>query len=339
MKLRWQIARRIAFAVVAAYLVLSLAFLFVVLTPNPQLALLKRSAAQAAASENIPVKQTKAWERVVAFKERRGMDEPLLERYLDWMISYTQFEWGRSYGVFKGILPGGVYGQRYPPNTPVTTLVAEALTHTLWYVLPAMVIAIVGGLAIGLYTATHQHTLFDRLATSAAHLGFSLPNFWLGEILLLLFFGESGWVAGLAGGTYSLLHSVLLPSAVLATSLLAGQLRYARAESLEYIDAEFIKLVRAKGARQWRVARHLLRNAAIPLFSLFFTDMMGILVLNIYVIEYVFGIPGLGGLSFVAIQSRDVPVILGTTMAIVLFGIIGNVLQDIIYVVLDPRIE
>jgi peptide/nickel transport system permease protein len=305
-RLRWQIVRRLAFAVFAAYLILSLTFLFVALTPNPRLAMVKRSGSPAAVDE---------------FKERRGLDAPLLERYRDWIISYTTFDWGRSYRT----------------NTPVTTVVADALFATLRYVIPAMVIAVGGGLAIGLYTATHHQTLVDRLAMSAAHLGFSLPNFWLGTICLVVVFGPEGTVPELLGEGGTLLRSVILPAAVLTTSLLAGQLRYARAESLEYTNAAFIKLVQAKGARQWRVARHLLRNAAIPLFSLFFTDMMGILVLNIYVIEYVFGIPGLGRVSLTAIQTRDLPIILGTTMVVVLFGIVGNLLQDIGYSVLDPR--
>jgi peptide/nickel transport system permease protein len=333
--LHWQLVRRVAFAVFAAYLILSLTFAFVVLTADPQISSLKRAAALEAEDEEIPLKETDAWDRLEEYKERRGLDEPLLERYRNWIVSYATLDWGQSHGASG---KAAAYGQGYPANTPVTTLVVEALFHTLRYVLPAMVFAVGSGLAVGLYTATHQHTFFDRLATSAAHLGFSLPNFWIGTILLLVLLGQSGWLTGLTGSSYTLLKSVILPAFVLTTSLLAGQLRYARAESLEYINAEFIKLVRAKGAREWRVARHLLRNAAIPLFSLFFTDMIGILVLNIYVIEYVFGIPGLGGLSLVAIQSRDLPVVLGTTMVIVLFGIVGNLLQDVGYFVLDPRL-
>jgi peptide/nickel transport system permease protein len=336
MSLRWQVVRRLAFAIFAAYLVLSLAFMFVALTPNPRVATLKRQANLQAMDLEVPMTETPAWDRLMEYKERRGLDEPLLERYRNWIVSYATLDWGQSYGANT---KAAAYGQRYPSDTSVTTIVASALFATLRYVLPAMILAVVGGLAIGLYTATHQHTLFDRLATSAAHLGFSLPNFWLGSILLLLLFGKSGWLTNIAPSGYTLLSSVVLPAVVLTTSLLAGQLRYARAESLEYVNAAFIKLVRAKGARQWRVAQHLLRNAAIPLFSLFFTDMIGILVVNIYVIEYVFGIPGLGGLTLVAIQSRDLPVILGASMVIVLFGIVGNLLQDIGYLVLDPRVE
>src|SRR5699024_9754728 len=95
-------------------------------------------------------------------------------------------------------------------------------------------------------------------------------------------------------------QTTVLPAIVLGTSLLTGQIRYTRAQSLEHVGTEFVKLVRAKGARRWRVARHLLRNAAVPLLSLFFADMMGIVVLNVFVLEYVFEIPGLGGLGLVA---------------------------------------
>ncbi len=209
----------------------------------------------------------------------------------------------------------------------------------LSYVIPAMVIAVVGGIAIGLFTATHQHTMLDRLGTSITYLGFSVPNFWIAGMVLLFVLGGSSMVASSSAVTHDILGSVIFPALILATSLLAGQMRYARGQSLEYLNADFIKLVRAKGASEWHVARHLLRNAAVPLLSLFFTEMLGIVVLNIFVIEYVFGIPGLGGLSLFAYQEQDLPVILGTTMIIVFFGIAGNLLQDIAYLVLDPRVE
>ncbi|HET7324910.1 MAG TPA: ABC transporter permease [Halococcus sp.] len=334
----WQVARRVVFAIFAAYLVLSVIFVFIALTPDPQLATLKRAAAQEAADEDVPLKQTDSWERVMTYKQRRGLDEPLLTRYRNWMVSYSTFDWGESYGATGQTAFGGSYGSGYTGGVSVTSLVGSALSTTLRYVIPAVILAVIGGLLVGLYTATHQHTLLDRVGTSIAYFGFSLPNFWLAAMVSVVLAG-GGWVAGLGSGTHSLLTSVIFPAAIVGTSLFAGQLRYARAQSLEYIDAEFIKLVRAKGASEWRVARHLLRNAAIPLFSLFFSDMIGILVLNIFVIEYVLGIPGLGQLSLVAIQGRDLPVILGTSMVIILFGIVGNLLQDIAYGVLDPRVE
>lgn len=335
MSLRWKVVRRVVFAVFAAYLVISVVFAFVALTPDPGTGPLARAAAIEASEEDIPVKKTDAWEQLVEYRERRSLDEPLLERYFDWLIDITTLDWGRSFGTTGTATD---YGAGYATNVPVTMLVVRALYYTLWYVLPAIALSVISGIAIGLYTATHQHTLVDRLGTAAAYLGFSLPNFWLAEMLFLFVIGGSILI-GFSARTYEILSLVIFPTGILTTSLLAGQIRYARAQSLEYLNTEFIKLVRAKGAKKWRVARHLLRNAAIPLFSLFFTEMLGIVVLNIFVIEYVFRIPGLGGLSLVAIQSRDLPVILGTSIVIILFGMVGNLLQDIAYLVLDPRME
>ncbi|GAA0469933.1 ABC transporter permease [Halococcus dombrowskii] len=335
MSRRWQITRRAVFAVLAAFLVVSLVFAFVAATSDPYTGQLARSAAEESAEEDIPVKQTDAWERLVEYRQQRNLDEPVGERYVDWLGDVATLDLGTAFGTTR---TGTMFGQSYSEGTPVTSLVASAVSRTLSYLVPAIVFSVVVGISIGVYTATRQHTLVDRLGTSVAHLGFSLPNFWLAEVVVLSGIGVGGLLSGAPGRTNEFLYTVVFPAAVLGTSLLAGQLRYARAQSLEYIDAEFIKLVRAKGAGSRRVARHLLRNAAVPLLSLFFADMLGIVVLNVFVIEYVFGIQGLGGLSLVAIQSRDMPVILGTTLVIVLVGVLGNFVQDVVSLVVDPRV-
>ena len=336
MSRRWQIVRRAAFAVFAAFLVISLVFAFVAATADPFTGQLARAAALESAEEGTPVKQTDAWERLIKYRQQRNLDEPIGERYVDWLGDVATLDLGTAFGTTS---TGTMYGQSYPEGTPVTSLVGSAVSRTLSYLIPAIVFSVVGGVALGVYTATRQHTLIDRFGTAVAHFGFSLPNFWLAQVVVLSGIGVGGLLSGAPGRANGLLYTVVFPAAVLGTSLLAGQLRYARAQSLEYIDAEFIKLVRAKGAGTGRVARHLLRNAAVPLLSLFFADMLGIVVLNVFVIEYVFGIQGLGGLSLVAIQSRDMPVILGTTMVIVLVGVLGNFVQDVVSLVVDPRIE
>ena len=322
--LRGTIARRLAFSVFAVYVVISLLFGLVTFAPNPQLSVLLQQASTEGEAREIRRE----------FRRSRGLDEPILDRYLDWLIDVPTLDWGQSYGTI-----GAQYGPSYEANVAVTKLVADALVPTLRYVVPAVAFAVVGGLAIGLYTATHRESRLARVVTSLTHFGFSIPNFLLAEVLLLFVFSETGLLQGLAPGPGSLLVTTMLPAAIVGTSLLAGQMRYARAQSLEYANTEFIKLVRAKGAGTRRVARHLLRNAAIPLLALFFTDMIGILVVNVFVIEYVFSIPGIGGLSLVAFQQQDLPVVLGATMVIVFVGIGGNFLQDVAYLVLDPRVE
>lgn len=318
MSAKWQVVRRVGFAVFAVYLVLSITFGFVALTPDPNIApeLWEAVRHQGASAEEVQqVNQ--------AYLEATNRDIPVFDRYVQWLADITTLDWGTSFNQ----------------NVPVTGLIGQALPYTLAYIFPGVAFALVGGIAIGVYSATHHHTLLDRLATGFGYLGFSVPNFWIAEVFILVLVTELGWFdQSAADGTWAILSQLVLPAAILGTSLLAGQVRYARAESLEYINAEFVKLVRAKGASGWRVARHILRNAALPLLSLFFTDLLAVLVVNIYVIETVFGIPGLGTLSLEAIQNRDMPVILGTTMVIVLFGIVGNLVQDLAYVVLDPRV-
>lgn len=315
------VARRVAFAVFSVYLVVSLAFLAVAVPPDPRVDFIEHQLYGQGKSEE-QVEQA-----VADYRERRNLDDPLPERYVGWLIGVATLEWGVSYSR----------GQ------PVTGVVASSLPYTLLYVLPAMAVSVGGGLLAGLYSATHRRSLLDRLATGTAYLGFGLPEFWLGQILLLTVVGGAGGAgvgfdpqAGpLAPGNRLV---VGLAAAVLATTLLAGQLRYTRAELLEYVGTDVVKLVRAKGAGPWRVGRHLLRIAAVPLLSLSVTELLGVLVLNVYVVEYVFGIPGLGRVTLTAIQDRDVPLVIGTSLVVALIGVLGNAVQDAGHALLDPRL-
>lgn len=315
MSSRWKLLRRGLFTVFAIYLVLTIAFGFVTLTgdPNQGAIVWDTSTTQG---------QEAATEALAEYREARNLDDPLAERYASWLVDMTTLDWGTSFSQ----------------NAPVMKLIANALPRTLAYVIPAMAFALVGGIGIGLYSATHEQTLLSRLGAGVAYVGLGIPNFWLAGTLLFAFTIPLGQYGQATVPYWQVLKTTVLPAFVLGTSLLAGQARYARAESSEYVNAEFVKLLRAKGASGWAVARHLLRNAAVPLLSLFFADLLVIVALNIYVLEVVFGIPGLGQLSYGAIQNRDLPLILGTVMVLVFAGIFGNLFQDIAYRALDPRI-
>jgi peptide/nickel transport system permease protein len=116
-------------------------------------------------------------------------------------------------------------------------------------------------------------------------------------------------------------------------------LRYARAEALEYVDQEFVKLLRSKGSGPVVIARHVVRNAAIPLVSLFFSELFAVLAVEVIVIERVFGIPGLGRTVLRAVNGRDLPLVVGVAITVALVGVAANLLQDVAYRVLDPRVE
>jgi peptide/nickel transport system permease protein len=322
---RWFLVRRAAFAVLAVYLVVSTAFAFVALTPDPNISEIEYAVASTTRlAENVDENVEAA---VSAYEEARNLDDPVHERYLRWLLDVTLLDWGQSYAS----------------GAPVTSLLGAHLPFTLAYVLPAMLVSTLGGVALGVYSAVREPRLLDRLGTGSSYLALGIPNFWLAGVAVAVAEYGHGWILTDIQPELGVLHPANLvrlavPAAILATSLLAGQLRYVRSETREHAAAEFARLLEAKGAGPRTIARHALKNAAPPLVSLFFVDLLAVLVLNVYVLEYVFEIPGFGILSYNAIINRDVPVILGTTMVVAFVGIGGNLLQDLAYAVFDPRV-
>lgn len=317
------LTQRAVVAVVAVYLVMTIAFLFVALTPDPNQGSVVFEVVTTGGDEE-DVQQA-----LNAYREARNLNDPIHERYVRWLVDVSTFDWGTSYS----------YGR------PVTSLILERVPYTALYVVPALTLSLFGGVAGGLYAAFNRQGLVDRAVSVLSYSGFGVPNFWLAEVAVLLVVGELGLLSQVSQARSAPFWSVahleqfVLPSLVLASGLFAGQLRYARAESLEYVNAEFVAALRAKGVSRLGVARHVLRNAAVPILSVFFADMVAVLVVNIYVIEEVFGIDGLSALSLAAIHQRDMPLVLGTTMVIAFVGIAANFVQDATYAVLDPRIE
>ncbi|WP_306056760.1 ABC transporter permease [Natronococcus wangiae] len=211
-------------------------------------------------------------------------------------------------------------------------MVVDAVARTATYVVPAIAIAVALGMLIGLYAALRPERRLARAGSGTAYLLFAVPNFWIGGMLLSL-------AADDRIPRSSLTFEYLLPIALTATTLLGAYASYARAHSLEYEAAEFVTLVKAKGAGPSRIAKHIVRNAAIPLFSMLFTEVLALLVLAVFVIESLFGIDGFGLLLFEAVHLRDLPVVLGCTLVIIAVGIVGNVVQDVAYSSLDPRVD
>lgn len=310
--------------VIAIWLILSGAFFLFAYTPDPNKGLALFGVGLSAENQSEAVRMQR--EALQQFRESRNYDEPVLQRYRKWMIDYATLDWGETLG-----------------GRPVIDVIKNKSLATLAYLIPGLLLGLIGGLAIGLYSATHHHSILDRLGTFFAYVGVGIPHFFLAEGLLVIAINEFGWYAVEMDSRYGLWTSrniqiFILPTVVLAVNLLATQLRYARAESLEYMPMDFIKTLKASGARTRDIARHVFRNASIPLVSLFFTEVLAVLYVTIIVIEVVFGIPGLGRLTFGAIKQRDIGLILGTTFIPVFLGIFGSLVQDIIYTVIDPKI-
>ncbi|WP_257299138.1 ABC transporter permease [Haloarchaeobius sp. FL176] len=331
----WRLVRRGVFAVVSAYIVMTAAFAVIAFTNDPNVGSVAYEASNT--GQNIT-------EAVQAYREARNLNDPIFQRWVSWLVGITTGDWGLSYST----------GQ------PVLDVIWSRMKLTLFYLVPSVFVATVMGISFGLFSAFRQHSFSDRIVTAVAYLGLGIPNFWLATVLFSAAVARHQFIAfpelpitssALYSFDFTLLYGFIpwldpnttqgffvLPIITLTTALLAGQLRYTRSESLEYIDMEFVKIARAKGAGPFRVARHVLRNAAIPLLSLFLTEMLSVLVLGVLVIEEVFNIPGFGSLMLRAVGARDMPLILGVTMVVAFIGIVGNFLQDVAYTVLDPRV-
>lgn len=324
---RW-LARRVLFAAAALLVVASLTFALAALAPDPNVARLQY------ATRGMP--GVDATELVQAYRAKRHLDAPLYVRYLEWLSATVTLQWGRSFR----------FGE------PVARLVADAGLRTAAYVLPAMLFATLFGLFAGVYRALQPRSWLARGGVAVAYLGVSLPNFFVGEALVYYTTGtlvaEPGGmrdvaIAGFQGSNPatplgSLAATVVLPGLVLASSITVSQLRFTRAHSMEHAGAQFVEQLRATGLGRLRVARHVLHNAAIPLVSVAFTELLGVLVVATLVIETIFNIPGLGYVVVVAVSARDVPLLLGVVTTIAMVGIGVNLLQDIAYRVLDPRV-
>lgn len=212
---------------------------------------------------------------------------------------------------------------------PALPLVTDAVIRTAMYVVPAIVIAIAVATLVGVYAAVNPESRLANTGIGIAYLLFALPNVWIGGILL-------SYATADVIGYSTLLFEHALPIALIATTLLGGYVSYSRAHSLEYASADFVTLVKAKGASRLRISIHVLRNAAIPLFSMLFTEALALLVIAIFVVETLFEISGFGLLMYEAIRMRDLSVLLGGTIVIIAIGVIGNIVQDLSYSLLDP---
>ena len=246
----------------------------------------------------------------------RGLDRPLAVQYLDWLGNMVTLDWGRSFVT----------------GDPVFGTVFAAAGRTAMYVLPALALAVAVGVAFGLFLALRPESRLGSVGLGTIYLAFAVPNFWLGGLLVSL--ARAGVIS-----RPPLVFEHLLPIVLTATTLLGGVVSYARAHAAEHASADFVRLLRAKGAGSRRVATHVLRNAAVPIFSLVFTEALALLVLAVFVVEVLFGIDGFGSLLFRSVDQRDLPVLLGGTLVIIAVGVVGNVVQDLSYGVLDPRID
>jgi peptide/nickel transport system permease protein len=314
-------ARRLIEAVPLLLLVSIILFAIIQLTGDPLAA--------------YTVDATLTGEDIARLRQHYGLDQPVPVQYLRWLGNMLTGNWGTS----------------FVSNLPVADLIGQRLPNTLLLVGSSYSIILTVAIVLGVYTAVHQYSLADNVVTTIAFIGISIPSFWLG-LLLLIFFAVQMRSLGLpyfpAGGMYDLavgptvpqvLWHLVLPSITLATVVTAGYIRYIRASMLEVIGHDYVRTARAKGlAERVVLRRHAFKNAAIPLVTLMGLDLPRFLS-GAVVVESIFAWPGMGRLFWEEAQRTDIPVLMAVLVFSSAMVVIGNLLADVGYAYLDPRIR
>ncbi|WP_112324342.1 ABC transporter permease [Oceanibium sediminis] len=265
-------------------------------------------------------------EDLAAIRERLGLDRPLLERALNWYAALLQ----------------GDLGQSYTLNRSVLGAVLERLPVTLSLAGIALVLATAMGMLLGILAAVRHNTLLDQGAMVTALVGLSIPDFWFGIVMIILFGVWLGWLP--TGGFVAFsespvdwARSMTLPAFTLAITQMGVIARMTRSAMLDVLSQDYIRTARAKGMRARAVIfRHGLRNAMIPIITVVGV-LSGVLLSGAVVIETVFSLPGVGRLIIGAIQRRDFPIIQGGLLITACVFVFVNILVDIAYAWFDPR--
>lgn len=274
-------------------------------------------------------------ETIERLREIYGLDKPLPEQFVGWITNYAQVWRPDAWGI-------SITARR-----PVLELIVERMPATLLLMGTSLAVTIIIAVPLGMLAALRQYSLADKIVTTFATIGYAMPSFVIGTALLVIGAVWLGWFP-FGGMTSSLQRGgdpldigwhMILPVASLSLQSIAGWSRYVRATMLEVLHQDYIRTARAKGLGQSRVNfRHALRNALIPVVTLFGLSLPA-LVAGAVITETIFSWPGLGRLGIEAIDQRDYPVI----MAFVLLGgiavVIGNLVADVLYGVVDPRIK
>ncbi|AST96213.1 ABC transporter permease [Shouchella clausii] len=249
-----------------------------------------------------------------------GLDRPFIVQYGNYLLHLMQGDFGDSF--------------RY--NTSALPLVLERLPATLELAVAALTLAVCIAIPLGIWSATKQNSPLDLIAAGGAVLGKAMPNFWLGIMLILLFSVTLGWLPVSGRGTFA---HLLLPAITLATGIAAEMTRLLRSNMIEILSQDYIRTARSKGIRETLVVyKHALRNSLIPLVTITALQTSTV-VGGTLITETVFSWPGIGQLLIQAVNTRDMAIVQACVFVIAFLVIAMNLLADVLYRFLDPRIK
>ncbi len=316
------ILKRLIYTIIIAWGVLTITFVLLRVGPtSPADKYLANIAASGSARDMAQVQ--------AAIEARYGLDKPLYQQYIDYISHLLRGDWGWSLST----------------SLPVTELLKRHWIYSFQLILLSTIFAVSVGIGIGIYTAVKQYTKTDYMATVFSFIGISIPNFWLGIMLILIFSVKLGYFktyydTSLPIFSLANLKALILPVVTLGTGMLAGYSRYVRSITVDNLRRDFVRTARAKGLPERTVIlKHVFRNAMLPIITIIMFDLSGIVFGGAYLTEIIFGIPGLGRISFNAIFADDYPVVVAVVLIGAMVTLIFNLLTDIAYTFLDPRVR
>jgi len=264
------------------------------------------------------------------------LDKPLYHQYWIWVQKLAVLDLGQSFST---------------DHRPVADKILERLPITILLNCLSLILILALAIPIGVLSAVHQNSLFDKLTSVFVFIGFAMPTFWLALLLMILFGVQLGWlpISGIRSLNYEylpagaafwdLIKHLILPVMLSAFGGLAGLSRYMRSNMLEVIRQDYIMTARAKGLSERAVIyKHALRNALLPVITILGLSIPGLIGGSV-IFETIFAIPGMGQLFYMSVMARDYPVVMGILFIGAVLTLLGNLIADVSYAVADPRIR
>ncbi len=314
------ILRRLIYTFLIAWGVLTITFILLRLSPGSPVD--KYVANIAARGQDVA-------QVTAAIEARYGLNKPIPQQYFEYLSNLVRGNWGWSMST----------------SMPVMKLFEKQWIYSFQLVFLAFIVAASLGILLGIYSAVRQRSVADYVATFFSFVGISIPTFWLGVMLILVFsvklrifnvfYDTNIPILSLAN-----LKQLVLPEITLVTGMIAGYSRYARSGILDNIHKEFVRTARAKGLREPAVLlRHVFRNSMLPLVTIIIGEIGGLVFAGAYFTEIIFGVPGLGQVSYNALLANDYSVVVAVVLISALVVLLTNLATDIAYTWVDPRIR
>jgi peptide/nickel transport system permease protein len=273
-------------------------------------------------------------EVIELLRAKYGLDQPIHIQYVRWLSNVVR----------------GDFGESFRSRRPVNRMLAEAIPYTLQLTILAVLFDALVGIMLGIIAAVKQYTALDKAVTLGSLIVYAIPGFWLALMMVMVFSVHLGWFPtsqtrsmdyeflSFWGRVGDRLWHLVLPVVVLGIGSAAGTARYVRNRLLDVLNADFVWAARARGIRERVViVRHALRNALIPVITMYGMSLPFLLG-GATVIETIFAWPGMGNMAVGGVGGRDYPVIMATTLIAAVLTVLGNLLADITYAVVDPRV-